>query len=103
METRSTRSTVTFRKPFLLPGSIGPLPEGDYVLLIEEERLQGLTFDAYRRTSSFLVVENDPAFRGQIQMVPLSETDLAKVVERDRAGQDNPPPHDQSTLLTQRE
>lgn len=56
MNMRSTRSTVTFSNPFTLPGYPGDLPAGDYEVLVEEELLQGLSFEAYRRTATYLTV-----------------------------------------------
>ena len=54
MNMRSTRSTLTFSNPFALPGYPGNLPPGDYEVLVEEELLQGLSFEAYRRTATYL-------------------------------------------------
>ena len=54
MTMRSTRSTVTFSSPFTLSGYPGDLPAGDYEVLVEEELLQGLSFEAYRRTATYL-------------------------------------------------
>lgn len=56
MSMRSSRSTVTFSNPFTLPGYPGDLPAGDYEVLVEEELLQGLSFEAYRRTATYLTV-----------------------------------------------
>jgi len=76
MESRTVWSKITFPKPFALPGCDAFLPAGDYDLLIEEERLQGLTFDAYRRTGAFLRVADDPRFPGRTEMRPVSDADL---------------------------
>jgi hypothetical protein len=76
MEIRTTRSRITFSQPFALRGSDELLPAGDYILLIEEERLQGLSFDAYRRTSTFLEVMANPRFPGRTELHPVTDADL---------------------------
>lgn len=50
--TRSTSRTVHFGRPFTLPGLDGPLPPGDYVIETQEELLDGLSFDAWRRVAT---------------------------------------------------
>lgn len=80
MEIRSTRTTLTFRKPFTLPHSDRTMPPGDYVLLTEEERLEGLTFSAYRRIARYLVVSGGPEFPGRTEMIPVNDAELAELV-----------------------
>jgi hypothetical protein len=46
MTMRSSRSTLTFSNPSTLAGYPGELPAGDDDILVEDERLQGLTFEA---------------------------------------------------------
>lgn len=90
MESRTLWSKVTFPKPFALPGSQTLLPAGEYDLLIEEERLQGLTFDAYRRTGAFLQVGGKPGSAGRTELQPVSEADLQQALGPD-AAQPAPP------------
>jgi hypothetical protein len=84
MEIRSTRTTLTFRKEFTLPYQDRQVPPGDYVLVVEEERLQGLTFDAYRRVSGFLIVEGGSAHPGRTEMIPVTEAEVAQLVAGDQ-------------------
>ena len=49
MTKRSTTRTVRFRHPFMIEGIDGPQAAGSYVIEIEEELLQGLSFPAWRR------------------------------------------------------
>src|SRR6185369_4192670 len=56
MDTRSTSSQITFRRPFRLSGVDGLQPAGSYTLTVEEERLDTLSVDAWRRTSATLYV-----------------------------------------------
>jgi hypothetical protein len=78
MNTRSTRSTVTFSSPFTLPGYLGELPAGDYEVLVEEELLQGLSFEAYRRTATFLTVCGKGRQAGRSELRPTTESDLKR-------------------------
>ena len=83
MNMRSTRSTVTFSNPFTLPGYPGELPAGDYEVLVEEELLQGLSFEAYRRTATYLTVRGRGARAGRSEMRATTERDLKEALSRD--------------------
>jgi hypothetical protein len=54
MPERTTRTTVTFAQPFSVRGLDGMRPPGTYVVETDEELIPGMTFDAYRRTATFL-------------------------------------------------
>ena len=85
MNMRSTRSTVTFSNPFTLPGYPGDLPAGVYEVLVEEELLQGLSFEAYRRTATYLMVRGTGGYAGRTELRSISDGDLEKAQSRDRA------------------
>jgi hypothetical protein len=85
METRTIRMTLTFQREFVLPQQTATVPPGDYVLLIEEERLQGLTFDAYRRIAGHLIIPGGPAHPGRTEMIPVTEADVSALVICDAA------------------
>jgi hypothetical protein len=85
MNMRSTRSTVTFSNPFTLLGAQGELPAGDYEVVVEEEILQGLSFEAYRRTATYLTVRGIGARMGRREMLMTSERDLNEALRRDAA------------------
>ena len=76
MDVRATWSKITFPKAFVLPGSETIFAPGEYDLVIEEERLQGLTFNAYRRTSAFLQVSTNPRFPRRTELRPVTDADL---------------------------
>jgi hypothetical protein len=80
---RSTRSTVTFSNPFTLPGYPGDLPPGDYDVRIEEELLQGLSFEAYRRTATYLTVRGSGNHAGRTELWSISDSDLEEALSRD--------------------
>lgn len=85
METRSTRTTLTFRNAFTLPHDVRTVPAGDYVLVTEEERLEGLTFNAYRRISGYLIIGGGPTNPGRTEMIPVTEAEVEALVARDIA------------------
>jgi hypothetical protein len=85
MNMRSTRSTVTFSNPFILSGYPRELPAGDYEVLTEEELLQGLSFQAYRRTATFLTVRGKGRHAGRIELCAISDGDLRAALSRDAA------------------
>ncbi|MDW4500217.1 hypothetical protein R5H30_19675 [Sulfitobacter sp. D35] len=84
MNMRSTISTVTFSNRFTLPGYPGDLPPGDYEVLVEEELLQGLSFEAYRRTATYLTVRGRGGHAGRTELRAISENDLKEALSRDR-------------------
>jgi hypothetical protein len=51
---RSRRTTVTFHNPFLIAGVDETLPAGSYVVVVEEEQITGVSFEAWRRTETSL-------------------------------------------------
>ena len=83
MTMRSTKSTVTFSNPFTLPGYPGDLPAGDYEILVEEELLQGLSFEAYRRTATYLTVRGRGGHAGRTELRAISDIDLKAALSRD--------------------
>ncbi len=89
MNMRSTRSTVTFANPFTLPGYSGVLPAGDYDVLVEEELLQGLSFEAYRRTATYLTVRGRGGHAGRSELRAISDSDLKEALSRDRGATEN--------------
>ncbi|WP_040440899.1 hypothetical protein [Roseibium aggregatum] len=85
MNTRSTRSTVTFCHPFTLKGHSDVLPAGDYEVLVEEEELQGVSFLAYRKKATYLIIMG----HGRTEMREISGNDLESVLNRDQPANDD--------------
>lgn len=83
MNTRSSRKRVSFSHPFILSGYSDELPAGDYEILVEEELLQGLSFEAYRRTSTYMVVAGNGSHAGRTEMRLITEQDLEAALSRD--------------------
>src|SRR5687768_15512176 len=51
---RTTQITVSFKNPFLLVGLDEEQPAGTYYIEIDEERIEGLSFPAYRRIQTWI-------------------------------------------------
>ncbi|TLP55497.1 hypothetical protein FEE96_22535 [Parasedimentitalea maritima] len=85
MLTRSTRSMVTFFNDFMIGGSPRELPSGTYEILVEEELLQGLSFEAYRRTATYLMVRGRGSNAGRTTMQVITQEDLEHAIASDRA------------------
>lgn len=91
MTTRSSETTITFRRPFTLDGLAETLPAGDYRVETEEERIEGLSYAAYRRTATVLRL---PAASGPVHLtraMTVDPEDLQAALARDRAGEDTAP------------
>lgn len=85
MLTRSTRSKVTFSNDFTIGISPRKLPAGTYEIVVEEELLQGLSFEAYRRTATYLIVRGRGRNAGQTTMHMTTIEDLEQATACDRA------------------
>ena len=82
---RSTIEIVVFTRAFTLPGFDDLLPAGAYEVLREDERLEGQTFDAYRRVATFLRVWGRGVHAGRNELRPIFEQDLEAALTRDGA------------------
>ncbi|MGY6549096.1 MAG: hypothetical protein ACXIU7_08830 [Roseinatronobacter sp.] len=89
MDTRTNWSKLTFRQPFVLPGSEVVFAPGEYDLVTEDERLQGLTFTAYRRISAFLEVPVGACFPERMELRPVTDADLQQALAQARRPDDN--------------
>ena len=81
--TRSTETTVTFRRPFTLAALDGVQPAGTYRLVEEEEEIVGLSFVAFRRVATLLHVPANPAPGDTSHVVLVSPDELAEVLAAD--------------------
>jgi hypothetical protein len=79
MSERTTETRVTFKHSFMLESFDAVQPAGTYRLVIDEEEILGLSFPAYRRTSTVLHVPacSDTAGRRQAFPVDLKELETA--------------------------
>lgn len=89
MNMRSSRSIVTFSNAFAMSGYPNELPAGDYEVVVEEEILQGLSFEAYRRTATYLMVRGKGRHAGRTEMRPITEGALKEALCRDQSATRN--------------
>lgn len=78
---RKSETLWTFRKPFVLKGIGRELPAGRYRVTTDEELIEGLSFPAYRRVSTFIFVPGRT--RGSFEMLPVEPADLQAAQVRD--------------------
>ena len=85
MNSRTTRSSVTFAHSFCISGYEDELPPGSYEVVVDEELLEGLSFEAYRRTASYLLISGRGGHAAQTEMRPIDPRDLEAALARDRS------------------
>jgi hypothetical protein len=86
MITRTRRTTSSFLRPFRLRGVDHLLPPGTYEVLTEEELIEDLSFPAYRRVSTVMVVPGLSA--SALEMVTIDPIDLAAAQDLDASPPD---------------
>ena len=84
MTARTQRSTVSFTKPFSLPGMDGIQPAGDYVLETEEELIEGLSRAAYRRVATILHLPSIATSKYAREHVYVDQATLDAALARDQ-------------------
>ena len=80
MGTRTTQRNVTFHHPFSLPGSTEVFPPGVYLTQTDEESLDVMAVEAWRRTATTIHVEGN----GRTQVITVAPSDLEEALSRDR-------------------
>ena len=83
MNTRTDRKTLTFKHPFHLKEIDRTLPAGTYQVITDEELIEGLSFLAYRRLSTMLMVPGKQA--SSIEMVTIDPLELRAALDQDAA------------------
>lgn len=87
MKVRTSQRTVAFRRPFLLEGLGEELPAGSYCVETEEELVEGISYAAFRRTATVLLLpaESDG---GLCRALSIGPQDLDAALERDQLSPD---------------
>lgn len=80
---RTDISSVTFRRPFMLPGFDRPHAPGSFEVRTDHERLDTVV-EAWRRTDTTIMI----AERGLMQAWPVDPRDLEKALLADGAEAD---------------
>jgi hypothetical protein len=82
MITRSRRETITFQHPFRIRGIDRLLPAGAYEVITDEEMIEGLSFPAFRRIATMIMVPA-AAQNATMEMVSIGSVDLADAQHAD--------------------
>ena len=88
MMTRTSRKIVTFTHAFVLKGVDRTLPPGAYPVITDEELIEGLSFAAYRRVSTIILVPTKSHRASSLEMVTIDPADLEAARDRDAATHD---------------
>jgi hypothetical protein len=81
MPNRNSENTVRFHGAFTLKGVDRELPAGVYRIVTEETPLDGISFLAYQRVSTSIVV---PIGQASEEIAPIDPNDLEAALQRDR-------------------
>lgn len=85
MRMRTSKKTVTFRRPFVLGGFNEELPAGAYTVETDEELLEGISFPVYRRILTVIHLPAKPGYPGLTQTVAADPNELDAALMRDQA------------------
>lgn len=77
MTIRSRRESVTFKHPFHIRGIERELPAGAYEVVTDEETIEGLSFAAWRRVATLIMVPAEGAHGDTMEMHAIGSIDLA--------------------------
>ena len=83
MTSHTNESTVTFKNQFNISSLDGPQPAGTYRIVTENEEIPGLSFIAYRRTSTTLHLPTLTASAGKTQVFSGDRDELEAALKED--------------------
>ncbi|MGC2777861.1 MAG: hypothetical protein WA418_19720 [Bradyrhizobium sp.] len=89
MSIRSRREFVTFKHPFRIRSIEHLLPEGTYEVVTDDETIEGLSFAAYRRVATMIMVPVAGSHGASVEMVSISSVDLADAQRVDASASDD--------------
>ena len=77
MTIRSRREIITFKHPFRIKGIDRLLPAGGYEVITDEEMIEGLSFAAFRRVATMIMVPAATSRSSAMEMLSISPIDLS--------------------------
>lgn len=86
MTIRSRREAVTFKHSFRIRGIDRLLPAGTYTVITDEESIEGLSFNAFRRVATLMLVPG--ASSASVEMLSIGSVDLADAQRIDACASD---------------
>lgn len=85
MTSRTTHTIVTFSGPFRLTGIEGELSAGQYAVDTDEDLVEGVSWQAYQRTGTFLHVPAIGIAALQSQVFAIDPVELETALANDKA------------------
>jgi len=77
MTTRSRRELVHFKHPFRIKGIDRLLAPGAYEVITDEEMIEGLSFPAFRRVATMIMIPGAAPHHASMEMISIGSIDLA--------------------------
>jgi hypothetical protein len=77
MTMRSRRETITFKHPFRIEGVDRLLSAGTYEVITDEEMIEGLSFVAFRRVATMIMVPAAAPGSSTMEMIAISSIALS--------------------------
>jgi hypothetical protein len=77
MTIRSRRETISFKHAFRIRGIDRLLPAGAYEVITDEEMIEGLSFAAFRRVATLIVVPAAASHGLAMEMISIGSVDLS--------------------------
>jgi hypothetical protein len=90
MTTRTSMTTVTFAKPFVLGELDEVMPAGTHTVETDEELVHGISFVAYRRILTTIHLNPKPGRPGRVRTLTIDAHELDAAIERDQAAAKSP-------------
>jgi hypothetical protein len=87
MTIRSRREAVTFKHSFRIRGIDRLLPAGTYTIITDEESIGGLSFNAFRRIATMILVPGASS-ASVLEMLSIGSVDLADAQRIDASAPD---------------
>ena len=84
MAMRTSKKTVSFRRPFTLKSLDEVLPAGTYTVETDEEPITGISFLAYRRIQTLLYVHGKPGQTVPSRLLTIDPNELDAALKRDQ-------------------
>ncbi len=83
MNARTTETTITFKRPFMISPFDRQQPAGTYRVVIDEEEILGLSFVAYQRMATMLHTPALGVHAGAHEVFNISSAELETAMETD--------------------
>ena len=84
MAIRTSKKTVTFKRPFVLGGFSEVLPAGSYSVETDEEPMEGISFLAYRKILTLIHLPAKSGNPGLTRTLTIDSNELEEALKRDQ-------------------